>query len=84
MKHVQIGQQFGVRVLATQGSRDVYNTILNSKEWLIVNCVVNATIAFPTFYIFMGSRMQKDYIKLCRPGTCMAMHKKNLDDNLPL
>jgi hypothetical protein len=74
---VQTKQQSNVKVLARWGSWDVYNTILNSHEWLIVNFVVNATnVAFPTFYIFIGSRMQKDYIKLCRLKTCMTMQKK--------
>jgi len=60
--------------MAKWGSWDIDNTILNAHEWLIINCVVNATGATPlTFYIFKGSRMWEDYIKLCRPRTCMAM-----------
>jgi hypothetical protein len=49
-----------------QGLCDVYNTIPKSWEWLIVNCVVNVgrTTLF-VFYIFRGSRMLEDYIKLC-------------------
>ncbi len=42
---VQVGQQFGARVLANQASQDVYSTIPKSQEWLVVNCVVNATSA---------------------------------------
>ncbi len=63
--------------MAKQGSQDVYITIPNSWEWLIVNYVVNAVGApLLTFYIFKGLRMWEDYIKLCRPRTCMVMHKK--------
>jgi len=63
--------------MAKQGSQDVYITIPNSWEWLIVNYVINVVgAALITFYIFKGSRMWEDYIKLCRPRTCMAMHKK--------
>jgi hypothetical protein len=57
-----------VKVFTKLGSRDVYNTITNSWEWLNVNYVVNAWGAtFLTFYIFRGSRIWEDYIKLCRP-----------------
>lgn len=74
---VKVGWQFGVKVLAKWSSWDVYNIVPKSQEWLIVNCVVNASgAAFPTFYIFKGSRMQKNYIKLCKLGTCMVMQKK--------
>jgi hypothetical protein len=60
-----------------QGLYDVYSTIPKSWEWLFVNCVVNATKAtLFAFYIFRGSRMLEDYIKLCRLETCMAMLKK--------
>jgi len=37
---------------------------------------------FSTFYVFKGSKMQKNYVKLCKLGTCMGMQKKNLGDNL--
>jgi len=30
----------------------------------------------PFFYIFKGERLTNDYIKLCKPDTCMAMWKK--------
>jgi hypothetical protein len=36
--------------------------------------IVGTTL--PTFYIFKGSRMQEDYIRDYRLGTCMAMQKK--------
>jgi hypothetical protein len=55
--NVQARQQFGARVIAKRGSQDVYNTIVNSWEWLTINCVVNATsVTFPTFYILRSSR----------------------------
>jgi len=63
--------------MARWGLQDVYNTIPNSWEWLIINCVINvASVAFHAFYIFKGSRMWKGYIKLCRLETCMEMYKK--------
>jgi hypothetical protein len=72
-------QQSSARVLARRGSRNVYNTIPKSQKWLTINCVVNATfVTLITFYIFRGSRMQEDYIKLCKLGTYMAMQKKKL------
>jgi len=41
----------------------MYNTIFKSKEWLIVNCVVNATeTSLLGFYIFRGERIHNDYI----------------------
>jgi hypothetical protein len=41
----------------------MYNTIPKSKEWLIVNCVVNATrTSLSWFYIFRGKRIHDDYI----------------------
>jgi hypothetical protein len=47
----------------------VYNTISKSKDWMIVNGVVNAKgITHLGFYIFRG-----DYIQLYKLGTCMAM-----------
>jgi hypothetical protein len=36
-----------------KSSHQVYNTISRSKEWLIVNCTINATRrSLPSFYIF--------------------------------
>jgi hypothetical protein len=47
------------------------------ESGLTMNCVVNvARITLLSFYIFKVSRMWEDYIKLCKPKTCMAMQKK--------
>jgi hypothetical protein len=55
----------------------VYNTIPKSKEWLIINCVVNAIgTTLPGFYIFEGENVRDDYIQLYKPRTCMAMQSK--------
>lgn len=36
-----------------KSSHQVYNTISRSKEWLIVNCTINAARrSLPSFYIF--------------------------------
>jgi hypothetical protein len=40
---MQARRQLGARVLAKRGSHQVYNTIPKSKEWLTIDCVVNAT-----------------------------------------
>jgi hypothetical protein len=69
-----MGWQSSVWVLAKWGSHDVYNTIPKSRKWLIVNCVVNVTRI--VFHIFKSSKIWKDYMKLCRPKTSMAMQKR--------
>jgi hypothetical protein len=52
----------------------VHNTIPKSREWLIVNYVVNAIgITLPGFYIFREKRIHDDYIQFYKPRTCMAM-----------
>jgi hypothetical protein len=64
-------------VLARRGSNVVYSTIPKSREWLTINCVVNVEGGvLPRFYIFKGERLQDDYIKFCKLGTCMAMQNK--------
>jgi hypothetical protein len=40
---IQTRRQNGAKVLAKQGSQQVYNTIPKSKEWLIINYVVKAS-----------------------------------------
>ncbi len=60
------------------GSQEVYSTILKFQEWLNINYDVNVVgVTLLAFYIFRGLQMRKDYIKLCRPGSCMAMQKKD-------
>jgi hypothetical protein len=71
---IQVGKQFGTRVLARRGSNVIYITIPKSQKWLIVNCVVNDDGGILLgFYIFRGERLRDDYIRLCKPNTCMAM-----------
>lgn len=63
--------------MASQGSKDVCNTIPKSREWLIIIFFVNvAGVALFAFYIFKGSRMQEDYIKLCRQEHAWQCRKK--------
>jgi hypothetical protein len=53
-------------MLAKRGSQQVYNTIPKSKEWMIINCVVNATRnILLSFYIFKGERIKEYYIQQC-------------------
>jgi hypothetical protein len=61
--------------LARRGSHHVYNTIPKSKEWLIINYVVNAIRgSLPRFYIFRGYTIKENYIKHCKEGTCMVIN----------
>jgi hypothetical protein len=70
-------------VFAKKGSQQVYNTIPKSREWMIVNYAINAAGGvLPSFYIFKGERIGKDYIQQCKLKSCMAMQKKNMDDML--
>jgi hypothetical protein len=43
---IQVGKQLSVYLLTKQSSHQVYNTILESQKWLIMNCVINATNTF--------------------------------------
>jgi hypothetical protein len=55
-------------VLAKRGSQQVYNTIPKSREWMIINYIVNAVGGVLLgFYIFRGERTRKDYIQQCKP-----------------
>jgi hypothetical protein len=55
----------------------VYNTIPKSREWLIINCVINAIrTSLPWFYIFRGKKIQDDYIQHYKTITYMAMQLK--------
>ncbi len=69
---IQVSKQARTRVLAQRWSNVVYNIITKSWEWLIINCVLNVTrFALLSFYIFMGEKLQDDYIKFCKLGICM-------------
>jgi len=60
-----------------KGLHHIYNIIPKSKEWLTINCVVNATkSSLLRFYIFRGEKLKDDYIKHYRTRTCMAMQRK--------
>jgi hypothetical protein len=61
---IEVGRQFGTQVFAKKGSQQVYSTILKSREWMTINCVINAVGGVPpNFYIFKGERIRKDYIQ---------------------
>jgi hypothetical protein len=48
-------------VLTKRGSQQVYSTILKSKEWMIINCVINVVGGvLPRFYIFKDERIRED------------------------
>jgi hypothetical protein len=72
---IQKRHQSSAKVWVTQGSWDVYGTILKSwVGWL--NCIINVVqVTLLAFYIFKCSRMWKDHIWDYRLGTCMAMQK---------
>ncbi len=55
----------------------MYNIIPKSKEWLIINYVVNVVrTTLPGFHIFKGENIRDDYIQFCKPRTCMAVQSK--------
>jgi hypothetical protein len=63
--------------LVKQGSCDVYITIPKAWEWLTMNCTINVRrFALHVDYIFKGSRIQEDYIKLSRLGYAWKCRKK--------
>jgi hypothetical protein len=71
---IQIGRQFGARVLAKRGSQRFYNTIPKLREWMTVNCAINAARGIhPGFYIFKCERIREDYIQECKLRPYMAM-----------
>jgi hypothetical protein len=43
--NIQVGRQYGAQILARGGSREVYNTIPRSQEWMTMDCVMNATFS---------------------------------------
>jgi hypothetical protein len=73
---IQANKQ-GARVLIKHGSLQVYNTIPKFREWLIVNCIVNASGVFKKrFYIFRDEGIKDGYIINYKLGSCMMMQKK--------
>jgi len=64
-------------VLIKHGSLQVYIIIPKFREWLIVNCVVNASGGFfLRFYIFKDEGIKDGYINNCKLGSCMVMQNK--------
>lgn len=48
-----------------------------------MNCGINAIDkVLLRFYMFKGERLQNDYIKECELRICIAMQKRNWDDNI--
>jgi hypothetical protein len=56
----------------------VYIIIPKFKEWLMVNCVINDVKGFllGLSMIFICEKIKYNYIKDCKPRTCMVMPKK--------
>jgi hypothetical protein len=55
-----------------------YNIIIKSKEWLKMNYIlIIVEKVLPTFYIFREEKLCDDFIKNCKPRTCMAVQKKH-------
>jgi hypothetical protein len=60
---IQAGRKAKVKLLVGQGSRQVYNTIPQSKEWLTINYVVNIIMTtLAGLYISKRKMIQNDYI----------------------
>jgi hypothetical protein len=54
-------------MLAKRGSQQVYNTIPKSREWMIINNVINVVGGILLgFYIFKFERSREDYIQQCK------------------
>jgi hypothetical protein len=71
---IQVGRQFGAKVLARKRSNAIYNTIPKFQKWLTINCVVNVVKGVLLgFYIFRNERVRDDYIRLCKLCIYMAM-----------
>jgi hypothetical protein len=74
---IQAGKQYGARFFAKRRSQRVYNIIPKSREWMTIIYVVNVVGGvLPSFYIFKGERIRKDYIQQCKPRSYMAIKKK--------
>ncbi len=56
----------------------MYIIIPKFKEWLMVNCVINDVKGFllGLSMIFICEKIKYNYIKDCKPRTCMVMPKK--------
>lgn len=73
---IQVSRQLSAHVLAKQDSHQVYNVILEFREW-IMNYAFNVKDQFlPRFYILRGERLWDDYIGLCKVQNCMTIQKK--------
>jgi hypothetical protein len=71
---VQAGCNGGAYVLAKIGSRNVYQVVLDEREWLIVlTCINAAGESIPNFYIFRGKRFRRNYIQFYEQGATMVM-----------
>jgi len=74
---IEAWRLLGAMVLAKQGSHQMYNTIPKSREWLIINCVVNVVGTIMSgFYMFKGEWIHDDYIQFYKPRIYMAMQSK--------
>jgi hypothetical protein len=82
---IQACRQLGAHVLAKWGSQKIYNTIFKSKEWLIVNCVVNAIgQSGPHDSTFLGVRDCGMIILNCANKDLHDNVKVNVYDNVPI
>jgi len=80
---IQACKQLDAHVLAKWGSKKFYNTIFKSKEWLIVNCVVNA-IGQSIPHAFLGVRDCGMTTLVCAKKDLHGIAKVNAYDNVPI
>lgn len=70
---IQAGRNGTMRVLACQGSRNVFDIIPKIKEWITILCFVNASSqTIPGFYLFKGNTKIENYIVNYEPHATMA------------
>jgi hypothetical protein len=56
--NVQVGKQFGTKILTKRGSNEVYSTIPKSWEQLYINIAMNVIkVVLLEFYIFRGETL---------------------------
>jgi len=66
------GRNNTLKVVAKKRSRNVNVLSCDSRKWLILLVCINAIGTFiPHYFIFKGTYLLQDYVKLCRPSAAM-------------
>jgi hypothetical protein len=71
------GRNSTLKVVAKRGSKHVNVSSSDNREWMTTMVCVSASGTFiPHYYIFKGTYLQQDYVKLCEPGAVMNAQEK--------